>query len=85
VGRRTRFERDRWISACAGLIRDGDDRLGDEDAFALATALWEQPSVRGFDPDMVANAVLLKRSSFSRRHDHGVPALPAMPGGACKN
>jgi len=61
MSRRTRFEKDRWISACAGLIREGDDRLADRDALQVAASLWERPSIRGFDPDMVATIVLSKR------------------------
>jgi len=61
MGYRTRFEKDRWISECSALIRCSDDKLTDRDALELAAALWERPSIRGFDPDMVATIVLTKR------------------------
>ena len=61
MGHRTRFDKDRWIGECAGLIRNSDEHLTEHDAFELATALWERPSIRGFDPDMVAAVVLSKR------------------------
>jgi hypothetical protein len=66
MGYRTRHQRKAWVSLCAEVLRKADSSLSEADAYELANALWDRPSVRGFDPDMVAQLILTNRSLWGR-------------------
>jgi len=57
----------RWLSVCVSVLRQGDATLSEVNASELAGALWDRPSVRGFDPDMVAEMLLRQRRGSSER------------------
>ena len=66
--------RGRWVERCAGELRRRNEALREADAQELVDALWEPRSVRGFDPEMVAEEVVgSQRGHESRRAQRLTP------------
>ena len=57
---RTQRQRKDWVDLCAEVLRA---EMSEAEALELAGVLWERPSVRGFDPEMVASTILAKKLS----------------------